>query len=74
MKIDDETRLLNLAEVSEATWLAEETLANLVYSSLFPSPVHMNPPLWSAQDVEAWVIVAAQATAGEVNKEKIVAA
>lgn len=29
-------------------------LAVLVNRRLFPEPVHMNPPIWRAKDVETW--------------------
>lgn len=66
LKIEDDTRLMNADEVCMATRLEEETLSDLVVASLFPSPVHLNPPLWSEPSVEAWVIAAAEVAGAKV--------
>lgn len=63
LQIDDATRLMDPDEVCLATRMDLDTLANLVFASLFPAPVHQNPPLWAAPEVETWVIAAAKVAA-----------
>ena len=59
---DSKVQLLNANKVCDACRLDESTLSELVLASLFPSPLHMNPPLWAAPVVERWIIAAARAT------------
>lgn len=63
LPIDDTTLLMDPDEVCRATRMDVDTLTNLVFASLFPAPIHQNPPLWAAPEVEAWVITAAKVAA-----------
>jgi hypothetical protein len=49
-----EVQLLGVAELKARFDWHLSIVAALVGSGYFPEPVHLQPPLWKAGDVERW--------------------